>query len=250
MTNQQPILSLAIRTGELLLMHGAETYRVEDTILHMCRSRGIESDCFATPSVIIVTGQSSGNPVTLMRRVKSKSIDLHMIDELNMFARKFVTGYEVAEAVKELEVIARGVVYPRWIQLLGGGLCTVGFAVMFGATWSDVPISFLFGVQMRLMMLGSEPFRLNFFVRNMMTTSVVTLLILLANRLLALPVDAIIIGVIMQVVPGVAITNSIRDTISGDFLSGMSRASEAVFIALGIAFGVGFALLVAGGPLV
>ena len=47
----------------------------------------------------------------------------------------------------------------------------------------------------------------------------------------------------MPLVPGVAITNAIRDTMSGDFMSGLSRGMEAVFSALAIAFGVGIVLI-------
>ena len=42
----------------------------------------------------------------------------------------------------------------------------------------------------------------------------------------------------MYLVPGVAITNAIRDTISGDSLSGLSKGMEAILLALSIAFGV------------
>ena len=42
--------------------------------------------------------------------------------------------------------------------------------------------------------------------------------------------DPIIIGSIMPLVPGVAITNAIRDTIQGDLVAGNSRATEAFLI--------------------
>ena len=43
----------------------------------------------------------------------------------------------------------------------------------------------------------------------------------------------------MLLVPGLAITNAIRDTIAGDYLSGLTRGSEAILIALSIAAGTG-----------
>ena len=43
----------------------------------------------------------------------------------------------------------------------------------------------------------------------------------------------------MLLVPGLAITNAIRDTVAGDFLSGLSRAAEAFLIAVAIAVGTG-----------
>ena len=54
--------------------------------------------------------------------------------------------------------------------------------------------------------------------------------------------DAIVIGNIMLVVPGVALTNAIRDALNGDILSGLIRMVEAITIAIAIALGVGFVL--------
>ena len=46
----------------------------------------------------------------------------------------------------------------------------------------------------------------------------------------------------MIFVPGVAITNSIRDFLSGDMLSGVARAVEAFIIAISLAAGAGMIL--------
>ena len=54
--------------------------------------------------------------------------------------------------------------------------------------------------------------------------------------------DKIIIGSIMPLVPGMSITNSIRDLMSGDTLSGMSGIMMAILIAVAIALGVGIVL--------
>ncbi len=66
-------------------------------------------------------------------------------------------------------------------------------------------------------------------------------------------INIIIIGAVMPLVPGVAITNALRDTISGDFVSGVSKLSEAFGIAIAIALGVGtilhLRLLITGGVL-
>ena len=41
---------------------------------------------------------------------------------------------------------------------------------------------------------------------------------------------------------GLAITNAVRDTVAGDYLSGVARATEAILVAIAIAVGVGFVL--------
>ena len=51
----------------------------------------------------------------------------------------------------------------------------------------------------------------------------------------------------MLLIPGVALTNSIRDIISGDIVSGMLRFIEAMVTALAIAAGYVIAALLMGG---
>ena len=51
--------------------------------------------------------------------------------------------------------------------------------------------------------------------------------------------DTVIISSIMPMVPGVAITNAIRDTLRGDYISGGARALEAFVTAAAVAIGVG-----------
>ena len=50
---------------------------------------------------------------------------------------------------------------------------------------------------------------------------------------------AIITGAIMPLLPGLAITNAIRDTVNGDLVSGVARTAEALLKAVAIAAGVG-----------
>ena len=58
--------------------------------------------------------------------------------------------------------------------------------------------------------------------------------------------DTVIISAIMPLVPGVAITNAIRDTLQGDYLSGGARVLEAFLKAASIALGVGIGMALFG----
>lgn len=48
----------------------------------------------------------------------------------------------------------------------------------------------------------------------------------------------------MLLVPGIALTNAIRDLVAGDLLSGISRAVEAFLVGAALAIGTGFALFI------
>ena len=59
--------------------------------------------------------------------------------------------------------------------------------------------------------------------------------------------DMIIIGNIMLLIPGIGLTNSIRDIVSGDIMAGMLRFCESVIIAVAIAAGYILSALLLGG---
>ena len=54
----------------------------------------------------------------------------------------------------------------------------------------------------------------------------------------------IIIGVIMPLLPGVALTNCIRDIMNGDLVSGSARLMEALLTGGCIAVGAGIVMLI------
>ena len=56
--------------------------------------------------------------------------------------------------------------------------------------------------------------------------------------------DKIIIGGIMPLVPGIPLTNSIRDFINSDYLSGSIRLIDALLTAFCIAVGVGIVITI------
>ncbi|WP_295584409.1 threonine/serine exporter family protein, partial [uncultured Oscillibacter sp.] len=66
--------------------------------------------------------------------------------------------------------------------------------------------------------------------------------LLLVRAGLGTNVDLVTIGVLMLLVPGVALTNAMREIVAGDTYSGLSRTAEAILIAMGIALGAAVGL--------
>ena len=86
-------------------------------------------------------------------------------------------------------------------------------------------------------------YSINYFIRGLCCCAAAAFLALLASAVIpGADYSAIIIGTLMIFVPGVAITNSIRDFLSGDMLSGLARATEAFIIAISLAVGAGMVL--------
>jgi uncharacterized membrane protein YjjP (DUF1212 family) len=55
-----------------------------------------------------------------------------------------------------------------------------------------------------------------------------------------------VVGAIMILVPGIAITNALRDIMGGQLVSGVARSAEALAVAIGVASGVGLVLGLGG----
>jgi len=115
--------------------------------------------------------------------------------------------------------------------------------LLFGGNISDFIISFFVGGIIKWCSISLANINVNDFFINTLGGAMAAILAIIAVHFkLGFHVDKIIIGSIMLLVPGLAITNAIRDTIAGDLLAGISRAVEAFLIAIAIAVGSGIVL--------
>lgn len=244
------ILILAVRAGEIMMKSGAEIYRVEDTIERICKACRIPYvDVFATQSGgIFVSLDSGGNKsdiFTYIKRIKgSGDTDLTKISEINRFSREFTaTDLSVDEGMKRLKEIDHIKPMPSPIRLLGAALVASFFSLIFGGNLIDFVCAFFIGGGSYLLSQFLSRYSINYFIRGFCCCAMSAFLALLASAIIpGANYSAIIIGALMIFVPGVAITNSIRDFLSGDMLSGLARATEAFIIAISLAVGAGMVL--------
>lgn len=246
MKEAKRLLLLVIRAGSIMLQNGAETYRVEDTIVRICKSRDYIQyvEAFVTPTGIFVSLEFEDEIMTYLQRIKSIKIDLNKIDLINDFSRKFVnSNMTTEEGMAELKIIDKNEGYKQTTKIILGSLSAAFFTLLFGGTCLDFISSFLVSIFVILCSRLLSKYNVTFFISNFCGAAIASLLSILLLKIgLGQNMDKIIIGSIMTLVPGVSITNAIRDTMSGDFVSGLSRGMEAFVIASAIAFGAGFVL--------
>lgn len=240
-------IHMAMIAGRIMLESSAETYRVEDTIMRLCNTNPCVDyvDVFVIPTGIFLTIGYGDDAMTYIKRTKSQGINLNKINLVNDFSRHFTNSdMSIKEAMERLEAIDEECCYPNYVKTLFGGFAGGFSALLFGGVFLDFISAFLISmvvVHVKHVFLGK--FSLIGFMKQFIVSAIGTILALLVVRFnLALNLDMVIIGFIMPLVPGFIITNAARDTISGDFLAGLSRGSEAVISALSIASGVGIVL--------
>lgn len=241
------LLSMAILAGKIMLENGAETYRVEDTISRICLSRNFitYSEPFVIPTGIMLAIGFEDDMLTYIQRTKSKSIDLNKITMVNEFSRNFVNSdMSIEEGFKQLKKIDNIKSYSNKVNILFGGIAGGFFTLLFGGNINDFICTFFISMIVLIINKFLNNSKIIFFISNFLAAAFATFLAIIAVKLnIGSDIDKIIIGIIMPLVPGVAITNAARDTMLGDFLAGISRGLEAIIVALSIAFGVGLTLI-------
>lgn len=240
------LLILATLAGQIMLKSGAETYRVEDTITRICKSKSnIKfAEAFVIPTGIFISIEYGDNLMSHIKRIKSLSVDLNKIDMVNEFSRRFVSeNLNIDKSFDELKRINKYEGYRNFSKNIFGAFACGFFALLFKGSIGDAFGSFLSSFAALSVLSKFLKYKLTFFLNNMLGSIIMSILSIVFLKVgLGRNLDIMIIGSIMCLVPGVSITNAVRDTMSGDYLSGLSIGMEAVFSALSIALGVGIVL--------
>ena len=245
----QLLMKTAALAGELMLCSGAETYRVEDTMHHILKTA---DNLEMAEVLVIMTGitatikQKDENVISIVKRVNSRSTNMSRIMEVNDISRRYC-GEEITleEAYKELSGLKKNI-YSRLENRLGVlGIC-VGFAIFFGGGIREILVTLLVGLVLTGCMTIGEKMRFHAFLQDVFGAFGIAVSSLLFSNLVKVNLDTVIISSIMPMVPGVAITNAVRDTLKGDYLSGGARVLEAFLKAAGIAVGIAIGLLLMG----
>lgn len=228
--------------SRIILESGGETYRAEETVERMCRGLHIpQVDVFALPTGLMLTlTLEDDSSLSRIVRVHNRGIDLKRLDDCNSVSRRVAEGRMTAqEALRRLKEIQRAAPLPLWAMILVGAGASASFTVMLGGGWREFIVSFLCGglVQGLLPLLSRR--RVPTLLSGLVVGFLSTLLALTgALCFSSLNIEPVISGAIMPMLPGLATTNAIRDTIRGDVVSGGARMTEAILTALMIAAGI------------
>lgn len=240
------ILNVATYAGKIMLENGAEIYRVEETIVRICSAYGIHGvDTFVTLTVIMASAdQPYQQTLSIVKRVKKRTLNLEKISMVNDISRNIRNkGYTLEFMEDKLKYVDSTKPYSNKVNILFSGMVAAFFTLVYGGNIRDFSVAFIIGCLIRITSEKLNSLETNEFFINIISGALTALIALFTTHFgIAANYDKVIIGSIMLLVPGLAITNAIRDTIAGDLISGISRGIEAFLIAIAIAAGTGVTL--------
>ena len=239
--NYSELLDLATDLGYELAMCGAETFRIEESINRILSTYGVSSEVFAIPNCLIVSIETpEGKLMTRMRRIGYHGNDLDGVECFNAICRAICNRKPDMEEARywlnSIHLIRRNYSLP--VYLLGNILGAFGFAFFFGGNLNDALLAGICGLVLGLMGRFMGTMKTNPFFKTITSSFIMALIAYgMAGLGMTNNVDAVIIGSLMILVPGLLFTNAMRDIIYGDTNSGVNRIVQVLLIAMAIALG-------------
>lgn len=244
-------LRYILDAGELMLFSGGEINRVEQTLQHMAYAYGGEDvNVFVITTNIIMTVRFPGGiELTQTREIPNGGkLDFTRLEALNELSRQCCREpLEPAKLRQRLDELEKIEVSTK-VLFLASMLSTGVFAIFFGGNIWDALVAAGFAIIICLMQKKVANLCPNNMIFCLLCSLVIGLGIGAVGRIVPiLHPDKIMIGDIMLLIPGLGITNAIRDVFAGDTISGMLRLVESVLWTAALAAGFMISMGLIGG---
>ena len=230
------------RAGELILMGGGETSRVEDTVQRMGLAVGLDDvQAFCTLTGIMLGLELGGVSLTRIVAVDKRTTNLAWVAGVNSISHKLEVGkLSFAEAVAELEAVPllEPPLSPAW-QVAAMALCAAAWGGFLGASRFDFVPTLIAGAVARITLGWAARRELASFLALYLATLAGASCCEGAAQLVpGCNLRAMLVGLILPLLPGLALTSAVRDLVKGDLLSGLARGVEAFLVAAALVAGM------------
>ena len=235
------LFSCAMDIGEQMLISGAEVHRVEESISRICYALGAKRvDVFIiTSSMVVTVLDENGNTYTQTRRITSTSTDFEKLHRLNKLSRKICEKrLTEEEIISEFEWVQTRKTYPFWLECIAYAVIAGAFTIFFGGNVTEMAVSICVGAIVRFGILLCDNTVKNKIFSKFFSAAMATFLAYISVKGGIIgSVDKVIIGNIMSLIPGIGLTNALRDLITGDTMAGILHLIDGVLIATCLVLG-------------
>ena len=235
------LLDMAMDLGYELAMSGAETFRVEESISRCLSAYGISAEVFAIPNYLVVSIKGEdGHPITRMRRIGSHGNNLDAVEKFSNLSRAICNRKpDPKEGLKWLDYV-RGQIshYSQSMVYLGCFLGGAGYGLFFGGSIIDSLCAGLCSILVGFVNRFLGKYNANAFFQTIASAFLMAMAAYAIGAAGIVPnPDAVTIGALMILVPGLLFTNAMRDIIYGDTNSGINRIVQVFLTAAAIVLG-------------
>jgi uncharacterized membrane protein YjjP (DUF1212 family) len=237
---QTELTRIAVKAGQILLQHGAESRLVEQTTQRIGIALGAQSiELSVSSDAIVITSLFDGNCITTTRRCYDRGINMQMVcDVLRiciMLEKKLLDATQVKERLLRLTPYK----YNRWLVVLMIGFSCASFSHFFGGDWPVYITTFFASsgamiLRQELAHRHHNPF-VNFALAAFLATSIASLGVIFEFG--DKPQIAMAASVLL-LVPGFPLINAVSDMLKGHISTGIARWVFATLLTTSVAIGI------------
>ena len=183
--NEQKLINLIGEISHVLLKYGAEIYRVEESLLRMCKSYGYQNvEVFALPTYFTLTIETHDyHTFTLSKRTQQNRVNLEKLYELNNLVRNVCCNcpdyYTLKSQVDEIINIPTNMK----LVFLGYGIGTASFTTFFGGGINETICGFFIGLILYFFIWLIELLEINNLVCTLLSSMLLTLIAIISNKI-------------------------------------------------------------------
>lgn len=234
-------LALVLDIAEQMVISGAEVARTEYSVRRICKSFGaVRTEALSiTTSLIVTVYYDEYGSVTQTRRVEKFAYNMDRLEKMNELSREICDKkLSIEDGRKRFSELMAEKYYSFHTQILFFMLIAFTFTLFFGGSIKDALVSSFIAIIFKYIDEFARKIEINKFIPIVASSLLGGFLAIMAVRAgLADSVGKVSIGDVMLLIPGIMLTNSLRDMFGGDTITGGIRFIEATLIAIMIAVG-------------
>ena len=234
-------LALVLDIAEQMVISGAEVARTEYSVRRICKSFGaVRTEALSiTTSLIVTVYYDEYGSVTQTRRVDKFAYNMDRLEKMNELSREICDKkLTVEEGRKKFSELMSEKYYVFNAQILFFMLIAFTFTLFFGGSVKDAAVSAFIAILFKYIDEFAKKLEINKFIPIVISSLLGGFIAIMAVRAgVADSVEMVSIGDVMLLIPGIMLTNSLRDMFGGDTITGGIRFIEATLIAVMIAVG-------------
>jgi uncharacterized membrane protein YjjP (DUF1212 family) len=247
----QQVLDLCMRVGEVLLSSGESADETTQTMLRLASVAGLSAvdvDVTFTSITMCCHRGMSAAPVTSMRLVRHRSLDLTRLEEVAAVVDRVERAeLDIESAATELsDAVSAPHPYPRWVATAGWAGLAGSIALLLGAA----PVTALaaFGVTATIDRLGrllnrwGLPAFFQQVVGGMVATGATLALFAAGVFPPGTRPSLVVAASITVLLSGLSVVGTVQDAISSYYVTSAGRAAEIMLLSAGLLTGVVLAL--------
>lgn len=183
--NDLETLTAINEIGYLLLKHGAEIYRVEESIQRMCEGLGFHDvEVFAIPSYFTLSlTLHDGTPYHSSKRSRTNRIHLDHLYELNCLVRQISNQELTLEQINQKIHYIKHQKLNFQLILIGYIVSAAMFCVFFGGGFNEMIVSAIIGFVLYYFIYLMELLNMNTIVRTILSSMVLASIAIIAHKI-------------------------------------------------------------------